>query len=108
METHDEVMPRMGEIEQLKREIRNEIAQTPDMVAERKAKLEQIISNLDSASFAMMDWMHKFNPLPDSARQEDAKAYLETEMERIKKVKEKMLESITTAREALEKEKAAL
>lgn len=102
MDTHDEVMPRMGEIERLKREIRNKIAQTPDMVVERKAKLEQIISNLDSASFAMMDWMHKFNPLPDSARSEDSKAYLESEMESIKKVKEQMLESIAKAKEALE------
>lgn len=105
METHDEVMPRMGELERLKREIRNEIAQSPDMIVERKEKLEQIISNLDSASYAMMDWMHKFNPLPDSARKEDVQRYLETEQERIQRVKDKMLKSIEDAKTALAENK---
>jgi hypothetical protein len=97
MEVHDEVMPKMEDIYQLKRNIQEEIANTPDMVVERKKQLEQIISNLDSANNAMMDWMHKFNPLPDSTDQEQAREYLESEIERIKKVKELMIESIEKA-----------
>jgi hypothetical protein len=94
MDIHDEVMPSMGEIARLKRELNEEIKNSPDMVAEKKAELEMVISNLDSASNAMMDWMHTFNPLPDSIDQETAREYLETEMEKIKKVRDLMNESI--------------
>ncbi len=97
MEVHDEVMPKMEDIYQLKRNLQEQIANTPDMVVERKNQLEQIISNLDSANNAMMDWMHKFNPLPDSTDQEQAREYLESEIERVKKVKELMVESIEKA-----------
>jgi Mg2+ and Co2+ transporter CorA len=98
MDIHDEVMPHMDDIEKLKRELKEEIANSPEMVAERKAELEQVISNLDSAGNAMMDWMHKFNPLPDSADQETSREYLETEMERIKKVRDLMNESLEKAK----------
>ncbi len=97
MEVHDEVMPKMEDIYQLKMNLQEQIANTPDMVVERKKQLEQIISNLDSANNAMMDWMHKFNPLPDSTDQELAREYLESEIERVKKVKELMIESIEKA-----------
>lgn len=104
MDVHDEVMPKMDEIMKLKRELQEQIANTPDMVVERKQQLEKIISNLDSASNAMMDWMHKFNPLPDTADQEKARAYLESEMERVKNVKTLMLESIDKAKKDSAKE----
>lgn len=104
MDVHDEVMPKMDEIMKLKRELQEQIANTPDMVVERKEQLEKIISNLDSASNAMMDWMHKFNPLPDTADQEKARAYLESEMERVKNVKTLMLESIDKAKQGSGKE----
>ncbi len=99
MDVHDEVMPKMDEIMRLKRELKEKIAESPDLVLERQQKIEQVISNLDSAGTAMMNWMHEFNPLPDSVDQEAARAYLESEMERIKKVKEVMLESIEKAKE---------
>ena len=103
MDIHDEVMPKMGELYKLKTELQNEIATTPDMVIERKKQLEAVISNLDSANNAMMDWMHKFNPLPDSVDQEKAREYLESEIERIKKVKELTNESIEKAEAEIRK-----
>ncbi len=42
----------------------------------------------------MMDWMHNFQPLPDSADQEKAREYLESEMERVMKVRELTNETI--------------
>jgi len=45
-----------------------------------------------------MDWMHKFNPLPDTANQEKAREYLENEMEKIKKVRELINGSIEKAK----------
>ncbi len=106
MDVHDEVMPRMDEIMKLKRHLQEEIANSPDMVTERKQELENIISNLDSASNSMMSWMHRineFNPLADSVNQEKAREYLESEMEEIKKVKELMIESIDKAKTEAEK-----
>ena len=97
MDVHDEVMPKMEDIYKLKKDLQEQIATTPDMVVERKRQLEAIISNLDSANNAMMDWMHKFSPLPDSIDQEKAREYLESEIERIREVKELMNESIEKA-----------
>lgn len=92
MAIHDEVMPKSSDILRLKKKLQDQIASTPDMVVEERKKLEQRIAALDSADKMMWDWMHEFNPLPDSADQEAARAYLESEMERIRKVREAMLE----------------
>ncbi|HEY5826578.1 MAG TPA: hypothetical protein VIT44_19540, partial [Cyclobacteriaceae bacterium] len=100
MDIHDEVMPKMDDLYKLKRDLQEKIESTPDLVAEEKKKLENRIAHLDSTSQLMMEWMHQFNPLPDSIDQEEAREYLESEMEKIKKVKDAMLE-------AIEKEKNA-
>lgn len=99
MDVHNEVMPKMDEIMKLKRTLQDQIANSPDLVLERKEQLERVIANLDSANNAMMTWMHEFNPPPDSVDQEKAREYLESEMERIRKVKTFMLESIQKAKE---------
>lgn len=103
MEIHDELMPKMEEIYTLKKELQEEIAKTPEIIAEKKQELEKTILYLDSANNAMMDWMHKFNPLPDSVDQEAAREYLETEMEKIRKVKDIMAEAIEKAEEEMKK-----
>ena len=103
MDIHDEVMPKMGDIYKMKIELLEKIANTPGMVEEKRKELEAIISNLDSTNNAMMDWMHNFNPLPDSVDQEKAREYLETEMERIKKVRDRTIEALGRAKEKIEK-----
>lgn len=106
MDVHDEVMPRMDEIMKLKRELQEQIANSPDMIIERKQELENVISNLDSANNSMMSWMHRmheFNPLADSVDQEKAREYLESEMEEIRKVKELISESIEKAKSEVKK-----
>lgn len=94
MDIHDEVMPKMEDLYNLKKELQDKIANTPNLAAEEKQKLEQRIIVVDSVSKLMMDWMHSFDPRPDSANKEAARAYLEAEMEKIKKVKEAMLETL--------------
>jgi Mg2+ and Co2+ transporter CorA len=98
MDIHDEIMPRAEDIYQLKKELQEKLTNSPDMAADKKQELELVITQLDSADQSMMDWMHQFKPLPDSADQEKARAYLESEMERIKKVKDLMNESIEKAK----------
>lgn len=103
MDIHDEVMPRAEDIYQLKKELQEKVASTPNLVSEKKQELELAIAQLDSADQSMMDWMHHFHPLPDSADQEKARAYLESEMESIKKVREFMNESIEKAKGVVSK-----
>ena len=103
MDIHNEVMPKSDEIYQLKKELKDKISNTTNLESERKKQLERIINELDSADRSMMDWMHKFQPLPDSANQELAREYLENEMERIKTVRELINSSVQKAKEELEK-----
>lgn len=98
MDIHDEIMPRSEDIYQLKKELQEKVASTPNLIAEKKQELELAIAQLDSADQSMMKWMHQFHPLPDSADQEKARAYLESQMENIKKVRELMSESIEKAK----------
>ena len=42
--------------------------------------------------------MHHFNPIPDSLGEEKAREYLEDEMEKVKKVKADILESMEEAK----------
>ena len=99
MRVHDEVMPRMEDLYKLKKGLQAKLDSTKDIAADKKAELEKLIASLDSASNSMMDWMHNFNPVPDSVDQEKAREYLENEMERIKKVKEITIEVIEKATE---------
>ena len=97
MKIHDEVMPKMNDIYKLKEELKKQIAETPGLVEEKKKEIEGTIAELDSASESMMVWMRNFNPLPDSLGEEQAREYLENEMEKVKKVKEDIMEALEKA-----------
>ena len=99
MEIHDEVMPKMEDIYKIKSQLQEQIANSPDMVVGKREKIEKMIKELDSANNLMMDWMHQFNPLPDSADEEESRAYLESQMEKIRAVKEGMLLTLEMAKE---------
>ena len=100
MAVHDEAMPQMDVLYRMKVALQDRIAQTATMTDEEKKALEKRIAALDSTNNLMMVWMREFQPLPDSTDQEAARAYLESEMEKIKKVREAMFD-------LAEREKAA-
>lgn len=85
MDIHDEVMPKMEDLYNMKKDLQGKLETAS---ADDKVKLEQRIAKIDSASSLMMDWMHEFDPPADTADQEQARAYLEGEMEKVKRVKE--------------------
>jgi hypothetical protein len=97
MKIHDEVMPRLEDIYRKKESLKNQIANTPSMPEEKKKTIDAAIAKLDSASEGMMDWMHDFEPLPDSVGEEKAREYLESEMEKIKKVRSNILQALEEA-----------
>lgn len=103
MDIHDEVMPKMQDLYSLKKGLQDKIAATPNISAEEKQVLEKRIVVLDSVSQLMLDWMHtmsKFDLKSDSTDQEAAREYLESELEKIRKVREAMLETIASEKES--------
>jgi hypothetical protein len=104
MKVHDEVMPKMNDIHKAKQQLKNEIANTPDITEARKTELETIIVKLDSANEGMMIWMREFNPPPDSKGVEQARDYLKKEKEKVEKVKKDITEALEKAK-GLTKEK---
>jgi len=98
MKVHDEVMPKMDDIYKLKQELKKQMADSAALAVEKRKMIEGNIMRLDSASENMMVWMRNFNPIPDSLGEEKARAYLEDQKEKIKKVKEEMLEAIDEAK----------
>ena len=97
MKVHDEVMPKMNDIQRKKESLKNQIASNPQMPADQKKAIEDRIIKLDSAAEGMMRWMRNFNPLPDSTGEEKAREYLENEMDRVKKVREDILQALEEA-----------
>lgn len=91
MKVHDEVMPRMNDIHRLKQTLKEKL-ESPSLDKTEKLKIEGMIARLDSASEGMMVWMRQFSPLPDSLGEEKAREYLEDEMEKVKKVREDILQ----------------
>lgn len=94
MDIHDEIMPKMEDLYNLKKDLSEQLAALPASAGAKKDSLEKEVQQIDSVSRLMMDWMHEFNPLPDSSDSEQSRAYLESEMEKIRKVKEAMLETL--------------
>lgn len=91
MDIHDEVMPKMQDLHNVKTELQAKLATA---TAEEKAALEKRIAKLDSAGNLMMDWMHEFNPPADTADQEQSRAYYESELEKVKKMRDVVNETL--------------
>jgi len=104
MDIHNDVMPKADDIYSLRKELQDKLAST-DMAEEKKKELEQAIHELDSADHSMMDWMHKFKYYPeaDTINIEANREYLEDELEKIKNVRELILNSIQKAKSEVDK-----
>ncbi len=87
MVVHDEVMPKMGELHQLKKQLKK---QTESPI------LQKTIQDIEQAQDAMMDWMREFKSLRTLSKldQQVAIDYLKKEQARIGQIKKMMIESI--------------
>jgi hypothetical protein len=99
MKVHDEVMPKMNDIYNLKQELAEKLADSSRLADDRKKEIDAVISKLDSANDGMMVWMRQFDPIPDSLGEQKAREYLEIEMEKVKKVREDILQALASAQE---------
>jgi len=96
MSIHDEVMPRMNDLHKRKTALKARL-ETPGLPEQEKQEIQHEIARLDSASEGMMVWMRQFDPLPDSAGEEKARAYLEAELKKVTQVREDILEALQSA-----------
>jgi hypothetical protein len=101
MDVHDEVMPKMGKV----RGAQQRAQQRLDSLAKQagsankayRRQLEQLISDLNYADFAMDKWMVEFNM--DSAKDNKTlrTLYFQQELEKVQKVKAAILGSLASA-----------
>jgi hypothetical protein len=92
MDTHDEVMPRMGEVLRLRKQIQAKLdsCQTPACTD----TLNQLSYALTKADADMMKWMHAYKK-PEAS--DTTLTYLEGQLKEIERVKTQILEGIAQA-----------
>jgi cell division FtsZ-interacting protein ZapD len=111
MDIHDEVMPKMGNIYNLKKELeKNREYLTSDSIPSNTPKistsdLDSLLEALENADESMMSWMRSYNKFDDeNLSHEEQMEYLQKEKEKIETVRLKMISSIKEAENLLEKE----
>lgn len=95
MAIHDEVMPKMNDLYKRKTTLKTRLA-LPGISEAEKDQITLKIARIDSASESMMVWMRQFDPVADSEGEEKARAYLEAELVKVKKVRQDILEALKT------------
>lgn len=101
---HDEAMPHMGQIMQLRREIAAEIETleaAPEADSVRVQALAAALDQLNAAKTGMEDWMHAYQTPGKDTPDAEALAYLQSEMAKATKVKDDIFASIANAKELL-------
>jgi len=99
---HDEIMPEMGSLMGLKREIKNKVHLLDSLGIDTDVdKLSAITQELDEADEAMMQWMRDFKDPTEETSEVEALKYLEQELKNIKKVRDKFDSSKEKAKKEL-------
>lgn len=104
MAIHDESMAKMGDIFKLRRQLRTmrdtmeaQQAESTDLLV-----LQQEINSLNEADEVMMQWMRQYEA-PDSLQHPQAMAYLQQELDKIKRVRTVMDSTIQAAQTTAQK-----
>lgn len=100
MSIHDEVMPVMGELMALNKQVKQKIDTVED--AKLKEALQQVSSELEAANEGMMNWMRKFNPNIKNMTYEETINYLTEEKKKIEEVRKNMLSAKENASSMLQ------
>lgn len=99
MVVHDEVMPKMSEINALSKQMEAALSDTT-LTEELRDAARKSLYDLQAADKAMWDWMYGIQQLPDlraSKQHEEILQYLQEETAKITEVKSSMLASIEAA-----------
>lgn len=99
MVIHDAVMPEMKTTNSLRKQLKQQNAQSQDV--SKKEMLGKAIQDLDQADEAMMVWMEGFKK-PNFDEVDKAKAFYNTEMDKIQGVKTLFDNAISQATKILD------
>ncbi len=93
MGIHDEIMPKMQDIFNIKTALENKLSNSDEI----KDSIRLIIEELDQAESGMMDWMRSFRP-DKTVGHDSLMQYYRSEKEKIEKVKKEMETSLEKAK----------
>lgn len=104
---HDEVMPLMGELRSLKKELKTKadglVEQDSLENAEKIHELRNIESQLEYAFEGMFIWMRQYKEPEESLDKNDAKAYLTEQKVLVEKVNKDIKQALKAAKKELGK-----
>lgn len=103
MAVHDEVMPKMGEIHKLKKQLKKELNKHLEDVSDTRGLILDHITALEDADEGMMTWMADYKKPRQLKESQDPMTYYLGQEKLINKVKDDMLSSINNAQELLNK-----
>ncbi|HMP29812.1 MAG TPA: hypothetical protein PKD85_09435 [Saprospiraceae bacterium] len=89
MGIHDEVMPKMTDLQSAKKELELALANGAD-----STKVFELLDQIDDADESMMVWMEEYQIPDEASSEEDKLTYLNLELSRINDVKNKMLKAL--------------
>lgn len=108
LDVHDEVMPKLGEVMNLRRQVLAKATELAESNPEDEALagLRNLATDLEDARKGMMTWMNDWakTKTPHTSGQsteEEQKAFFQSEMERVIKVKDDINSSIAAAKAVL-------
>lgn len=104
MAEHDRIMPKMGELNELYKEMRQYLFQDTTMTMETRENLSMVTVNLKEAEESMMNWMNGISDLElnkVSMKPEELEKYLTTQKDEILRIGKFTDETIEKAKKAL-------
>ena len=105
MVVHDEVMPKMSEINRISRALRQKLEEDNSLPADLRQQAEAAVQQLTDAEEGMWEWMNnirQLDALRESKNHEEIIQYLNDEQSRINEVRDAMLKSIETGDQLLQ------
>ena len=108
MAVHDEIMPKLGDLMEYKKQLNAKIEELmqagPEENEDQIAKLQKGVEDLENSHEGMMNWMHEFDRKFDSEVQDEVIAYMNDQMTKIEKVGRMTNTAIANAKELLEEQ----
>ena len=97
---HDEVMPKMGALRRVRKDLLLQADSIVSVDSARAEELKALASNIGDASEGMMQWMRAYEP-DFEGTDEEIRAYFEAQKDAIQKVKNQMENTLAMGQAAL-------
>jgi hypothetical protein len=101
MAVHDEVMPKMGDVNVLKQSVQKYSDITKGEKAELKDSLIRGVLTLTEADEAMMEWMAKYDYPNPKLSQDETLKYLQAQKDSVKQMSDKIYMAIAIGHQLL-------